>query len=400
MDYVSISKKYVLYTRVPLYRSPDGRLYCEALWAKDLALHFKYIVRLSLCCPIINVGSVDNLVDISQFNIERIFELAPDKGLGSVLINLIPNFWVSLKGARFCDIAHTDGGGWAFPLSFYLLLLRPFVSFKWVVNIESSFWMLDKFEGKSLRQIVSHVFHKRLLASSIHKADASMFTQSFYASYFGRVGYDNVLISPATWVDEGSISELSEVRNRFSSRGAEPIQIIYPSRLTEEKGTLVVLDALEFLKDRGVEVNVVIVGFGELEDRCRDAASRFSGSVSVSFHAPVDYGEAFNQVLRSFDYVLVPLVKQEQPRIIFDAFAQGVPVIGASTSGIADVTDSSNCVYFEPGSSLGLAECIAGVVDEGRDNARKRGEAGLQRARGRTHESMHCERSSFLFRNL
>ncbi len=50
-------------------------------------------------------------------------------------------------------------------------------------------------------------------------------------------------------------------------------------------------------------------------------------SVRVSLLEPVSYGTFLN-LLRGFDAILVPSLSDEQPRPIFDAFSQAVPVLG------------------------------------------------------------------------
>jgi hypothetical protein len=41
--------------------------------------------------------------------------------------------------------------------------------------------------------------------------------------------------------------------------------------------------------------------------------------------------EPFLSLLRGFDGALVPSLSDEQPRILYDAFSQAVPVIGSAT---------------------------------------------------------------------
>ena len=54
------------------------------------------------------------------------------------------------------------------------------------------------------------------------------------------------------------------------------------------------------------------------------------------------YGEPFFAMLRGHDLMAVPSLSDEQPRVIFDGFAQALPVIASDTPGIVEcVTDGA-----------------------------------------------------------
>lgn len=58
-------------------------------------------------------------------------------------------------------------------------------------------------------------------------------------------------------------------------------------------------------------------------------------------------------------YVLIPMIKKEQPRIVFAAYGQGVPGITAATEGGAEIVDERRGVLFTPGDPEGLANAIS-----------------------------------------
>ena len=145
----------------------------------------------------------------------------------------------------------------------------------------------------------------------------------------------------------------------------------------------------------GVTVNITIMGAGDLQEDCRAFAARDFGSVTVAFRDPVEYGSPFFATLRCYDAVLVPNLKEEQPRIIFDAFSQGLGVIAADTSGILDITRAGeNAVICKRGDARSLAEAIAQVVGNP-DMILRMGLSGLSYADGKTHVQMHLDRQRF-----
>ncbi len=391
-----ITKPYLLLIRIPFTRNHAGRLFCDLLWAKDLKLHLNYLADFSICCPVVYSEDVHKLVDITDYPIRSIHELKMDVGIVSVIRNLAPNFFRVAYACKRAAIVHSSGAGWAFPLSFYVLIIKYFTKFQWVMVIESSFWMRGNNEKAGLRSMIRHQVYKILLTACVKSADARIFTQSFYRHFFLGEDTQRTLIAPAIWVEEENILSPDAFERRHAHRKAAVLECIYPARLIEDKGVLVLFAAIRLLQAAGVQVRISIMGTGALEKMCRDFAQQDFGSVAVVFIEPVEYGPAFFAVLSQYDVVLVPNMKEEQPRIIFDAFSQGCCVIASNTSGIVDMTiDGENVIIFERGNSKSLANAIQSIANQP-ELIRAIGFHALNYIRGKSHQQMHRERERFL----
>lgn len=171
--------------------------------------------------------------------------------------------------------------------------------------------------------------------------------------------------------------------------------MIFPARLIEDKGVFVLLDAIKLLIKDNVQVNITIMGSGELKDTCKVFCLNMAGNVNLTYIEPVEYGQAFLDALGSYDVVLVPNLKEEQPRIVFDAFSQGLCVIASDTSGILDITDEGNAVIYKRGDPDSLAKAICYVI-ENPNIMLQMGLNGLNYADGKTHHQMHLDREKFL----
>lgn len=390
-----IENSYILFTRIPLTKTGSGRIYCDPLWEKDLKIHLEYIDNFSICCPIEYSEDTNKKKDITDLGIKCFFPLKPDHGIASAIKNFFPNLLSVTRACKKAEIVHSGGAGWSFPLSFYLYFLKPFYSFKWIMLIESSFWMLTSTDKKTPRKLISNFIYKTLLARCIKTANARIFTQSFYRNYFLGSETDRTLINAASWIDDKSILPAQAVKERYNTKTDRKLRIIFPSRLTADKGIFVVLDAIRKLDVLKNEVHITLIGEGILEQDCRNFVNEYHGNADVSFQDPVAYGEPFFSALSKYDFVLVPTINQEQPRIVFDAFSQGVPVIGSDTSGIRDITNDSNAIFFKCGDSSSLAKTIASLIPNHRRSL-EMGLAGLEYATGKTHRQMHRDREQFL----
>lgn len=212
-----IRGRYTLFTRVPVYTDTDGAIWATELWRRDLKLHLDYIEDFHLCCPLEPLpDDTKDLVRVEGLPKSRVIPLRRDRGWGTVLRNILPNFLTVRRAVAASRIVHSSGAGWAFPLSFYILPLSFTRRFFWVVVIESSFWMKPSDGTASLRQIVSHHLHAGLLRRALRRAQARIFTQDGYRQFFG-IGSERSLIAPAVWIDDEVILSYDAQTDRLEA---------------------------------------------------------------------------------------------------------------------------------------------------------------------------------------
>jgi len=156
------------------------------------------------------------------------------------------------------------------------------------------------------------------------------------------------------------------------------------------------MDAIRILNQRGVDLAVDFMGSGELEDSCRSFVKQERGTVTLGFVEPVSYGPKFFATLSKYDAALVPNLSDEQPRIPFDAFSQGVPVIASDTMGVREVVKDGVTGFLCP---AGDAHELAALLErhaKAREGLRDAGLRALEWVRDRTHAAMHLERAAIL----
>ncbi|SHM62365.1 Glycosyltransferase involved in cell wall bisynthesis [Roseovarius litoreus] len=399
---------YTLFTRIPVYLSDDGRLFADQLWCKDLELHTEYIAPFALCCPVLPLTAApEDAIEVRSLTSNQVVSLRQDGGLKSTLSNFFPNFRTVFAAVRLSRVVHSGGAGWAFPLSFYILPLSLIFRFQWVMVIESSFWMKPVARRPSIREWLTHHVHSVLLRACLRRADARIFTQEAYRRYFD-IETERSLIAPAVWVDEDNIISNREQLLRLAELPDDDIRILFPARLVKDKGIDIVLDAIEYAEEllidnplaEGKRITLDIIGSGPLADVCRRFAESHRGIIKVGFRPPLPYGAPFLNLLREYHAVLLANRQQEQPRVIFDAFSQGVPVISSATSGVCDIVhEGQDALLFDVENAQDLAQQIQ-AFSTSADLRRSLAMNTLAAVRGRSHASMHRLREDFLASTL
>lgn len=202
-------------------------------------------------------------------------------------------------------------------------------------------------------------WRKQLLPGLLEMADAVIAPSKFLAGVAAACGlrreihvvpYGHVL----DWVDQ--------LPQRTP---AARLRIGYVGRMTPVKGVHVLLKALACLS--AVEPPEVHI-YGDLEQEPGYAQElrRLAGGLSnVCFHGPFQHDQ-MSVVYRQFDLLVVPSIWYENnPLVIQEAFAAGLPVIASKLGSMAEfVTHGTNGLLFEPGNPAALATVLAEIIQQ------------------------------------
>ncbi len=396
---LAIDCPYLLVNRIVLHRAANGEIHYPPLWAKDLILHTAYLKNLSLCCPVSDSTPPTDYVSSSEFPELakiRVTALLPDVGWGQVVRHFLPNMSTIRKEVAHAEIVHSGAAGWPFPASYYLLLMRAKRP-TWLMNVESTFWLVHENEKAGFLRRFASAAHLKLVRKCLLESDLPFFTSQGYRDLLlpsERQGF----VVPATWIDSAIVQSDSEVEGAWKAKlmDKRPSRFIFPARLEAEKGVFVLFQAIERLNREGAELQIDFMGTGRLEQECRRFVSETRGSVSLRFIEQVPYGSEFFSTIKDYDGLLVPSLSAEQPRIVFDSYSQGIPVIGADTVGIREVVqDGTTGVLFAKGDAEKLKAALL-QCSEDRAMMADLGRSALGVAQRMTHAAMHVNRAQVL----
>jgi glycosyltransferase involved in cell wall biosynthesis len=143
-------------------------------------------------------------------------------------------------------------------------------------------------------------------------------------------------VIPASWIDDERVLSAEAMEQLWAGKAqcaARELRIGFFGRLTPAKGVAVLLRAMSILQASGRRVRLDVFGDGELRSECERAAGA-QGSVEMVYHGTIAYDEKFFEAVRPLHAVVVPTLSDEQPRIVYDAYSQAVPVIASDTPGL------------------------------------------------------------------
>ncbi len=184
-------------------------------------------------------------------------------------------------------------------------------------------------------------------------------------------------ILPAVGVDTETFRPCPPQANGF--------HVGFVGRLVPEKGVDTLLEALALLLHREptMHVTATLVGAGPEEEKLREQVVRLHLEEQVSFAGPMPPEDVALRLCKFSALVLpsrtTPVWKEQLGRVLLEAMAAGVPVIGSDSGAIPEVIDDAGLVFPE-GDAAALADCLAKLAGDRalRADLRRR---GLSRAR-------------------
>lgn len=392
-------RPFLLVTNLPTYRDGAGRYFLERAWHQDFTAHLAYLERLTLASPVLPWSS----------DLPDLVELAPEQARGLTVLPLpaqTSTFRALLSlpetarrlfyAVRAAEVVQGSVAGWPYPLGWLALALARLCGRKVFVIVESAPWRDYGSRGHgNLKQRVRGVVYELFARAFCQSADLSAYTHPAYRDTLHRGGRGPAYITPATWINDEHVLEHAYAEALWADKLRQPPRFLFAARLHESKGVRVLLDALRELDRRGVGVHVDVVGAGERQSEVQRALGSFR-HVELRLLSPVPYGPAFFNLVDDYHAVLAPLLSDEQPRIVFDAYARALPVIASDADGLRPhVVHGRTGLVVPRGDVFALAQALEmAAADVGQ--LRRMGLEALKGVRPHTHRAMHAHRSQLL----
>jgi glycosyltransferase involved in cell wall biosynthesis len=400
-----VTCRYLLVINVPLYRNGQGVLCADQLWFKDLVEHVAYLERFSIACPLVDGSPAEAAVPLksdSRFAQVTIVALSSPTSLIGAIFGLPVTATRLWRAIRKADLVHTGIAGWPIPYGWIVTPLTRLLRKKLVIIVESAPWRIAPGVPSGLKSRLRARAYERFARWCVSRSDLAIFTQEEYRRSLLRKPETGHVIH-ASWIDENVIvsdADASAMWREKLNMGPPELAILFAGRLDPQKGVMVLLDAIRSVARKCARVRLDVLGSGELATMCKQVSSELNGSTHVRILGTVAYGAPLFELVRRYHAVIVPSLSDEQPRIVYDAYSQGVPVLGTRTAGLRD------CVYenltgwlVEPNSADALS-CMIERAASDVAALQPMGMEALRVARSMTHQKMHWERQKLLLQMI
>ncbi|GAB4260152.1 MAG: glycosyltransferase [Pararhodobacter sp.] len=158
-----------------------------------------------------------------------------------------------------------------------------------------------------------------------------------------------------------------------------PVTLVNIGRFSEQKGQLLLIEAMAEVQRRGVDARLVLVGDGELRTPIERLISQHGLGRVVHLTGWLDEAGVRRELEGAHGLVL-PSFAEGLPMVIMEAMASSRPVISTWIAGIPELVQDGRTGWLVPaGDVASLVEAITELATAGTERLRRMGTMGRAR---------------------
>ncbi len=182
--------------------------------------------------------------------------------------------------------------------------------------------------------------------------------------------------------------------------GSVPPRLVCVGRLCEQKGQLLLVEAVGRLLREGVRVELVLVGDGEMRPQVEALVARLGIAANVRITGWATAQQVRQELLSARAMVLASFA-EGLPVVLMEAMALGRVVVTTSIAGIPELVEDDRSGFLVPAGDVGtLVEVLRGVLTMGDNELQRIGQAAAERVRQRHDARREAARLVTHFREL
>ena len=188
--------------------------------------------------------------------------------------------------------------------------------------------------------------------------------------------------APADW-DKIEVVHCGIVPERFPDPTPlpdGPLRMVAIGRFVEQKGQLVLIDALAKLRHSHPDIHLVLIGDGEMRSEIEARIQEADLASQVTLTGWVDEARILSELQASHALVMSSFA-EGLPMVIMEAMTAGRTVLATHIAGTPELVVPGKTGWLVPAGDVdGLAEAIATLADTPKNDLQKIATAGRARA--------------------
>jgi glycosyltransferase involved in cell wall biosynthesis len=328
---------YLIVTHIPVYLQ-GRRYYADVSWQRSLALARDWLARpfgdFTLLSPSLPLSAVNPAV-------MKLVPIGENDG-----IRVVPSFdlrcrarqfWVHQRQQWVADVRkelakakvlHVSASDVFRPLAFlaHAAGVRSDVTTVLVgPDMDPHATLPPNLKGKLACAAFDLFMHRAMRHSDLVLLKEGLVFDRYAKGATNVKAFCHSLHRDADVIGEGQLEQ------RLASLGRDrPLKAAYAGRFVARKGLSDAIAAVAAARRLGVPVEYHLFGSGPVEGALRRKAADLGVADAVHFHGFVEYGPQFIARLAEFDLLLFMPTEEDTPRMLYDAMAAGLPLVGSN----------------------------------------------------------------------
>lgn len=177
----------------------------------------------------------------------------------------------------------------------------------------------------------------------------------------------------------------------------QPPSLVCVGRLCEQKGQLLLVEAAQILKSKGINFEIVFAGDGPMRGDIEGAITAAGLHDSISITGWIS-GERVREEIEKARALVLPSFAEGLPVVIMEAMALGRPVVSTAVAGIPELVTSGETGWLVPaGDVVALAQTISVVLALAPETLAAMGSRGRSRVLERHNARIEAAKLKKLF---
>lgn len=176
-----------------------------------------------------------------------------------------------------------------------------------------------------------------------------------------------------------------------------PVTMVNIGRFSEQKGQLLLVEAMAEVVRRGVDARLVLVGDGELRRPIERAISLAGLGTRITLTGWQDEA-GVRRALENAHALVLPSFAEGLPMVVMEAMASARPVIATWIAGVPELVQDGRTGWMVPAGDVGaLVDAITDLATAGDDKLRRMGTTGRARVLMRHNIDVEAGKLALLF---
>lgn len=390
---------YCIPIHVPIFTN-GSRSYVNSEWHRSLVLlrdsladHFDRFILISPSLPAENAGPRLDPIGTGHDGFD-VRPSIPFKGSKrSYWLGGERRRWLADVAQAFneSDLAHTGMGDLYRPISRDAadLALRHNMTTAFFLDTDSVVQIKALLAARLMRRgpdrAVYLWYYDRVLRNIVAGSDISFLKGK---SLFDRYGTQAKLpkVFQDTSYQSSEIVPDEVISRRLAERTSEtPLRLVYCGRLVSRKGCHRSIEIVAQARSAGANVTLTLIGDGAERSALEAQVKELGMEPAVHFSGGKPYGPELIRELADYDALLFTPLAEDTPRMIFDCYAAGLPLLGTDIPYIRERKDEDKAVVLLPMEDT--KQAAGKIVDLTRDPERLSSLTRLAHTAGRDNAS-------------
>ncbi len=236
---------------------------------------------------------------------------------------------------------------------------------------------------------------EQVCRASVARADLTLLKGKALMNRYGRYARNAREFQNTSYVSTEVVAS-SGVEARLSTlTDPRPLRFVYSGRLVDRKGVAESIRILQLARQRGARVAFDIIGGGPEEAALRELVSLANLEDVVRFRGSLPYGSELIQELSGFDAMLFTPLAEDTPRMIFDGYAAGLPLVASAIPYVEERAVEERATVLLPSSDIEQAAERIVALDKNRQELVALSRAALEAGRYHAADAWYQRRAEW-----